>query len=270
MRRLVLGVGVVLSALGGSAGLVLAFEQTSANYRNVDPATIPATFNLSSPNYQVNASVESITGYSGSANFNVRHGSPFKEVVPVTPTTTPPGPGGGGGGGGGGGFYGPPATTTVPATTTPPTIPAGKAKPPTLIYRSPTFLSKQTIGGSRTAETSVLTVNGSSNGVNLLSNLFWNRELPLFVGYNELRVQIKDTSGLMSEIIYGTVERMLIGDASRQHDKGTYHVVDDVDISFFTRAWKKYDFYSDFNEDGVIDDVDLSLLASHWGMSVNY
>jgi len=267
MRRLVLGIGVVLAIFAGSAGLALALEQTSANYRNADPTTVPATFNLSSASYQVDASVESIVGDSGSANFNIRHGLPFKETVSPTPTTTPPGPGGGGGGGGG--YYGPPSTSTVP-TTTPPVVTPGKAKPPTLIYRSPTFLSRQIISGYRTAETKELTVNGSTNGVNLLANLFWNRELPLFVGYNEIRVQIKDTSDLYSDVIYGTVERMLVGDASRAHDKGLVHVVDDVDISYFTRAWKKYDFYSDFNEDGKINDIDLSLLASHWGRTVTY
>lgn len=268
MRRLVMGVSAMIAFFGGSAGLALALEQTSANYRNVDPTTIPATFNLSSASYQLDASVEAITGYSGSANFNIRHGLPFKETVPPTPTTTPPGPGGGGGGGGGG-YYGPPSTTTVP-TTTPPVVPTGKAKPPTLLYRSPTFLSKQTIGGNYTSETATLTVNGSSSGVNLMSNLFWNREFPLFVGYNEIRIQVKDNNGYLSDVIYGTLERMLVGDASRAHDKGQIHVVDDVDISYFTRAWKKYDFYSDFNEDGKIDDVDLSLLASHWGRTVTY
>jgi hypothetical protein len=267
MRRLVMGVGASLAAFGASAGLVLALEQTSPNYRNVDPTTIPATFNVSSASYQVNASVESITGYSGSANFNIHHGTPFKEIVPVTPTTTPPGPGGGGGGGGGG-FSGTPATTTP--TTTIPSVPVGKAKPPTLVYRSPTFLSKQTVGGNYTDETASVSVNGSASGVNLMSNLFWNRELPLFVGYNEIRVQITDKDGLSSDIIYGTVERMLVGDASREIDKGTFHIVDDVDLSRFTRAWKTYSFFSDFNEDGKIDDADLSLLASHWGKTATY
>jgi hypothetical protein len=36
-------------------------------------------------------------------------------------------------------------------------------------------------------------------------------------------------------------------------------------LSLFTRHWKTFDVQSDFNEDGLIDDVDLSLLASHWG-----
>jgi hypothetical protein len=57
------------------------------------------------------------------------------------------------------------------------------------------------------------------------------------------------------------VHRRLIGDVNDNR------VVDDVDLSLFTRYWKVYDRQGDFNEDGLIDDVDLSLFASHWGQS---
>ena len=57
------------------------------------------------------------------------------------------------------------------------------------------------------------------------------------------------------------IHRRLIGDVNDNR------VVDDVDLSLFTRYWKAYDRQGDFNEDGLIDDADLSLLASHWGQS---
>ncbi len=41
--------------------------------------------------------------------------------------------------------------------------------------------------------------------------------------------------------------------------------VDDADLSLFTRAWRQYSLFADFNEDQRIDDQDLSLLVSHWG-----
>ncbi len=113
-------------------------------------------------------------------------------------------------------------------------------------------------------------VNGSQNGVKYLADLGWQYDLPLFVGYNQVMIQVTDKSGLKSDIIGGMIERMLVGNGSRLTDKGMAHTVDDVDISLFTRAWHKYDFYSDFNEDGKIDDFDLSLLASHWNMTANY
>ncbi|HVM90770.1 MAG TPA: dockerin type I domain-containing protein [Verrucomicrobiae bacterium] len=54
------------------------------------------------------------------------------------------------------------------------------------------------------------------------------------------------------------VHRRLIGDVNDNR------VVDDIDLSLFTRYWKSYDRQGDFNEDGLIDDIDLSLFASHW------
>lgn len=116
----------------------------------------------------------------------------------------------------------------------------------------------------------LIAVNGSSSGVSLLPKLGWQRDLPLFVGYNEIRVQELSRPGGASPVIGGQIERMLIGDASRKKGPTFHHVVDDVDLSLFTRAWKQYDFYSDFNEDTLIDDADLSLLVSHWGLTADY
>jgi len=251
--------------LFSGADLAYAVDQSSANYKNYTSTFAPAVFDQSSANYRINAAVDPIVGYSNSANFNVRHGVPIKDLINPIPPPPPPPPPPPGGGGGGGGYY-PPATTT---TGTKP-LPPGTSRAPTLIYRSPTFLSHQAVGGERYPDTSFITVNGSANGVKYLPNMFWERDLPLFIGYNEIRVQLKDNSGLYSEVIGGIIERMLIGDCSRPADKGTKHVVDDVDLSLFTRAWHKYNFYCDFNEDRKIDDVDLSLLASHWSMAVNY
>lgn len=264
MRR----AAVVSFALGFCSVGVAAFavDSSSPNFQNDGSTFAPAVFDASSPSFQLNGAVDAIVGLSGSANFNVRHGVPVKDTI--VPPTPPQPPSGGGGGGGGGGGYTPPATTT---TTTPPVpTPSGKAKAPTLIYRSPTFLSHQVIGGARDATTVSITVNGSANGVQFTANDTWQRDMPLFIGYNDIRVQATDNAGLVSDVIGGQIERMLVGDSSRGLGPTFEHVVDDVDISLFTRAWRAYNFYSDFNEDGVIDDADLSLLASNWGRTVSY
>ncbi|MEI7512924.1 MAG: dockerin type I domain-containing protein [Candidatus Uhrbacteria bacterium] len=72
----------------------------------------------------------------------------------------------------------------------------------------------------------------------------WEKITPLHLGDN----------------LVGTVmvHRRLIGDVNDNR------VVDDIDLSLFTRHWKSFDRQSDFNEDGLIDDIDLSLFASHW------
>jgi len=275
MRRLAIGILLVTTSFGWNCFTASADNQGSSNYQILDNTFVPAVFDASSPNFRINASVESMVGYSNSPSFNVRSGVAVKDTInpipPVPPVPpVPPGPGGGGGGGGGG-FTPPPATTSTPATTTPPVVtPTGKAKAPTLLYVAQTYLSHRVISGKLGAAGDVLMVNGSQNGVKYLADLGWQYDLPLFVGYNQVMIQVTDKSGLKSDIIGGMIERMLVGNGSRLTDKGMAHTVDDVDISLFTRAWHKYDFYSDFNEDGKIDDFDLSLLASHWNMTANY
>ncbi|MBU1629471.1 hypothetical protein KKD88_00130, partial [Patescibacteria group bacterium] len=149
-----------------------------------------------------------------------------------------------GGGGGGGG-----------ATTTPSTV---FVPPPTLNFRSPTFFSHRRIYGTRDVAVQAILVNDSSVGVKLTAPIDWEKDMPVFLGYNDLYVQAQDSGGNKSATVYGQLKRMLIGDVNDSHR------VDDVDLSLFTRAWKEYTFFADFNEDNVIDDLDLSLLASHW------
>lgn len=244
----------------GMASLANAQTVTSPNFINSDSATVPAVFSAASPNFSVEASVEALVGNAVSPNFGLISGVPLTTPPVVTPPPpTPPPAGGGGGGGGGGG----PILPSAPPTTTPPvTPPGGYTIPnPTLQYRQYTFKSVQTVKGTYPKEATRIEVNGSSNGVTLFDPLSWKRDLPLFLGLNTVYVQAKDNGQGVSEIITGTIERILIGDVNRSRR------VDDIDLSLFTRAWKTYTFFADFNEDGIIDDADLSLLASHWNAS---
>lgn len=209
------------------------------------------TFSQNSASFIVTASVGDLVGLSMSPSFStIRSGVPFPDApLPVTTPTV------GGGGGGGGPIPGTPSGFAPTGTT------ALGVNSPTLIYRSPTFLSHQVIGGTYDPKSARIVVNGSSNGVVLVSSDHWQLDLPLFLGVNAIYVYAEDSRGGRTAITYGEIERMLIGDVNRDHH------VDDFDLSLFTRAWKKYNFFADFNEDGRIDDFDLSLLASHWGAS---
>lgn len=274
MRRLYGSILLVITSMIGGCLVAFAADQSSTNYEIKENTFVPASFNVNSASYIIDGSVEATVGLSDSANFTLRHGVPVKDLpAPTPPAPTPTPTVITGGGGGGGGFIPGPAATTSPTvtTTTPPVVtPSGTAKSPTLLYHSQTYLSHTLIYGKLGATGDVLTVNGSQNGVKYLSDLGWQLDMPLFVGYNEIRIQVKNSIDQYSDVIAGTVERMLIGNGSRLTDKTVEHVVGDVDISLFTRAWKKYDFYSDYNEDGKIDDIDLSLMVSHWNMTVNY
>ena len=192
----------------------------------------------------------------GSARRNIRTAFHSRIRQPSVCFIRPASSGGGGGGGLSssdvGGATGYAATPTAPASS------RGVVKPPTLIYRSPTFSSHQSIRGTYDTSTPMIFVNGSAADVSLHSRFEWQRDLPLFLGQNIIAVRSQNSAGDQSITIGGVIERMLIGDVNNDHK------VDDVDISLFTRAWKQYTPAADFNEDGTIDEVDLSLLVSHW------
>jgi hypothetical protein len=245
MKRWVPISACVLIAVFAASSVVLAVDQASLNYQNLDSSAIPTQFIQNSTLFRVDGSIEPIVGRSNSVNLGVEHGSPLKEGItpPVVPPVVPPG---GGGGGGGGGIPFPQATTTV----------AGLKL--TLEYRSPTFMRTQMIRGEReTAMTRVL-VNGSENEVLLLTN-GWQRNMPLFLGQNTITVQgITNTN--QSKVLQGAIRRLLIGDVNLDH------VVDDYDLSRLVRKWGSGEFMADFNEDGAVDDTDLSLLIAYWGV----
>lgn len=229
---------------------VCATDQASGNFQSFDNSFAPAVASQQSTNYQITGGVEPIVGITQSSNFVLVNGVPLQQTPVVTPPVIPSTSGGGGGGGGGSG------TTTTPT----PVGPTSTLPLPTLEYRPWTFKNKGMLRGTRTSEAYRILVNGSDLGVILLGGNQWEKELPLFLGWNEVKVQ-QARGNEVSGIIGGYPKRRLIGDANDNR------VVDDVDISLLTRAWKIYSVDADFNEDSKIDDVDLSLLVAHWGQS---
>ncbi len=243
---------IFVSLLFGGVRLVFATDTSSTNYSNFDSTFAPgANVNQASTNYKMDASVEWIVGNQSSANFDIPPGGvPFPDPPAPAPTPTPTTDGGAGGGGGGGGGAPYAPTTSTPSEVTVP--------PPTLEVKTPTWKNHQVIGGKRDVTAAAIWVNGSTDGVEFIDTLRWKKDMPLFLGYNDLFVQAETAAGNKSAVVTGQIHRMLIGDVNLSRR------VDDVDLSLFTRAWHKYTFYADFNEDNVIDDADLSLLASHW------
>ncbi|MBI5654191.1 hypothetical protein HZC53_00840 [Candidatus Uhrbacteria bacterium] len=235
VRIVLIFAAVVLSAVPFS---VSAIDTSSANYKDTAPTFAPAAGNVSSANYQVSGSVDYAVGKSDSAGFSVQSGVPFPDPSAPTPPV-PPGPGGGGGG-----------TGSVDYVV-----------PPTFTYKTPTFQSHQLINGTRGAQSAFISVNGSEVGVNYPTASTWSRDLPLFLGLNVIQVKARLPSGYVTPVVTGTIERLLIGDCNRDR------VVNDRDLSILSRAFRTYNPFADFNEDGRVDDFDLSLLASHWKQS---
>lgn len=224
------------------AGFVLAQSVSSTNFQNTDSMVLPMIINSQSSNFKIDGSVEPIVGTAQSASVKLEIGSQNPSgTYPVVVVPPPPPPSGGGGGGGGG----LPLSTSTPST--------GELLP-TIDFHRFTYKNTARLEGGRGVRDSQITMNGSSDGVGYPSSERWQRPLPLGLGDNDFYVQSDNGTR-----VYGMVRRRLIGDVNDSR------MVDDVDLSLFTRHWRNFDFQSDFNEDGLIDDIDLSLLASHWG-----
>ena len=225
----------------GTQSVALAADPASLNFQIQGASFVPVVAEGSSANFGVTTVIDPIVGLSDSPSWNIRHGAPVNDAAGSVPP--------------------PPSPTVVTGVPPPSPTAVGKVPVPTLIYNSPTFASHQVIRGLFPVGATGVWVNGSANGVKILSKNNWIRDLPLFLGVNQLQAQSVDAGGKRSVAVVGTIERMLIGDVNRSRH------VDDVDLSLFTRAWKRYNPFADFNEDGKVDDVDLSLFASHWNLS---
>lgn len=242
---------IFLALAFGGAREAFAETQSSSNYINVNPSTVPAAqVNVHSANYQIDGSIEPMVGAGQSANYLTQTGVPFQPPAAAAAAAATVS----GGGSSGGGGYIPFPSSTHPTTDS--SIPQ-----PTLNLRRYTFKSVQTIFGDRPGPGYEIEVNGSTDSVRYTGPTTWQRDLPLFIGVNEVLVATKISSEATSLPVRGEIERILTGDVDRNHR------VDDADLSLFTRAWSAYSFFADFSEDSVIDDADLSLLASHWGRS---
>lgn len=225
---------MIAAALGMPASFVLAQSQTSPNYKNTDSSIIPLTITAQSSNFKIDGSIEPIVGQSQSGSFTMQSGS---QGNPGSAAVTGP-PGGGTSGGGG------PVSSTLPMLTLQP-------------KRAWTYRSIMLFFGNRGTDNANIFVNDSTIGVRYPSVSTYERDIPLGLGNNEAYAQARK-DGAVSPVVRAVGRRRLIGDVNDSQ------FVDDVDVSLFTRHWKKYDEQSDFNEDGAIDDPDLSLLASHW------
>lgn len=240
MRRVAFIVsGLLLSGWFLSHG-VYAETQTSAHFQASGEAFVPAAFVATSSHYGLHGSLEVLVGETQGSDFRLRTGSSFSGSASSSESVPPLQNQGVGIGGLGQGI--PPQA-------------------PVFSYRSPTFLSHQIIRGRRQTPDVRIFVNGSESEVVLFPDSSWERDVPLRLGMNVIVVQARTGTGSSSGFTSASIERRAVGDVDGNR------VVDDVDLSLFTRSWQTFDRRADFNEDGLVDDLDLSLLVSHWGLS---
>ncbi|MBI5794531.1 hypothetical protein HZA87_05655 [Candidatus Uhrbacteria bacterium] len=155
---------------------------------------------------------------------------------------------GGGGGGGGGGS----------ALSTTPDEPEVSDDIASLEF---TYSTSFLLYGSMDTDTDALTVNGSSEDVELIDEDSWKAMVSLSYGLNTFTLVASQGTKDSSETVF-ELYRRLIGDITGND------TVDDYDLSKLVGLWGKDDSSGDFNGDEIVDDYDFSMMVARWGTSV--
>lgn len=154
----------------------------------------------------------------------------------------------GGGGGGGGGS----------AISTAPDEPEVSDQIADLKF---TYSTSFLLYGSMDKDTDELTVNDSSDDVELVDEDSWKVTVSLSYGLNSFTLVSLDGTKESDETVY-ELYRRLIGDITGND------IVDDYDLSKLVGLWGDDDRSGDFNEDSIVDDYDFSMMVARWGTSV--
>lgn len=214
---------------------VLSAPHTSPNYSIDQDNPLPSAFDIDSPSYSIEGSIDSIVGSSDSASYDVQHGAvgPGDPAVVVPPTVAIQG---------GGGVIFPPESVGMLDVNR---IDCG-------VYLTPYLLT-----GSRDQNTDGIFVNDDDTGVELPTAFTWQKSARLTLGSNGFSIVAHNNYG-WSDPVELDVYRKRLGDAN---DDG---VIDDADLSTLAAYFQSNYCIVDFNHDGIVDDADLSLLASQW------
>lgn len=163
-----------------------------------------------------------------------------------------------GGGGGGGGAAQTVTTTAADEAPASPEVSSTLEEQMTEEEELVSYDDTVILYGSREEDTTI-EINGSEEGVTYPTDTSWKAEVSVAEGDNEIEiVAVKD--GEESEPTVVTVNVRTVGDANEDGE------VDDYDLSLLVAAWDTDNPELDFNEDGVVDDYDFSLLVSRWAV----
>ena len=154
-------------------------------------------------------------------------------------------------GGGGGGGGGSPAQTDDDAPSSPGV--ADELEDEDYF----TYEDTTTLYGDMDEDTESIEVNGSSDDVEYPDDDSWSAEVELEEGENTFTIIAINDEGESEETVV-TIYRRASGDVN---DDGE---IDDYDLSRLVRMWGSDDEEGDFNGDGIVDDYDFSIFVSRW------
>lgn len=254
-----------------------ALAISSANYE-IDPSGTDAVHHRgTSTNFQLEGSIEPITGSSSTSTLSVFSGSAFTDDLycgdgiknlseqcdgadfgGATCSSLGQGsgslacnanctyntnncqvsPGGGSGGGGGGAIADEPSLDD------------------SIAEKGYTYKGQLLFFGKRGLVTTKVYINGSTDDV-VYDGYHWEKLMTLKIGENEIEIRGANASGYSSTGEYSLIRR-IIGDVN--YDMS----VNDYDLSLLSNYWEKNKKEADFNEDLMVDDYDLSLMVVYW------
>ncbi len=139
-------------------------------------------------------------------------------------------------------------------------VPAIESNTPSTQVTSPkltTYRANMILNGTRSDLHSQVFVNNSTHGI-VYHGLGWTADFPIVLGDTKVRIQMRSIDGKVSSEDEVTVHRDLAGDINGDH------TVDNADLLAFLRLKNQNSPTADFNEDGKVDDHDMSLLVSNW------
>lgn len=247
---------------------------SSASYI-IDPSGTDAIHHIStSASYKLEGSIEPITGKTTTANYALEHGSSFAgycgdgaidpsedceganlngktcatqgftsgtlacntnctfntgACITVTPSV----------GGGGGGI-----NPIIPPVFDP-------------ALRTFTYSSAPLIYGTKADTIIYVYVNGSKDGVTYPTKNRWQKNVPLPIGQNTIKIKSWNNYDYSADVTK-VITRRLMGDINNDGR------VNDYDFSLLANNWSKDWADADFNEDKMVNDYDLSLMVAYW------
>ncbi len=111
--------------------------------------------------------------------------------------------------------------------------------------------------GTMDTDTESIEVNESSDDVEYPDDDSWSATVALEEGDNTFTIVAVNDDGESEEVVI-TISRHISGDINNDGD------VDDYDLSKLVRMWGGSNQDGDFNSDGIVDDYDFSIFVSRW------
>ena len=213
----------------------LVFGITSSNYEMIQGTTELTRLPTTSTSFAIDSAIQPMVGSLTSGSYRMYVGFVFD-----------PNAGDTGGGGGGGGTPPPVVPPIVPPPV--PVIP----DPPQLDQGVPLVVFTETVLLEGTVQSSVnlVFINETTAGVTL-DGINWSKIGDLILGLNDFRLVAKDVVGFSDENTV-TIKRK------------TLDPTDDYDLSRLVSHWQEDFTESDYDENNIVNDADLSILIAFW------